>query len=119
MPSPNEGHTMSDDIIKLPVKQKAKHTSEKLLAVVHSVKCWHGNYLIDKNLEYVECGKCGKHLNPMYVLGKLADEEDRDHWELKNRKALLKEASDKLKWKCGHCSKFNDMTKTAKWRASE
>ena len=106
-----------EDVIKLPLTKKPEQSDEKLFSVVRGMKCWHSNFLVDEKLDHVECGKCGEHLNPMYVLQQLANSETREHELLMNRKLQLKDASSKLKWKCGHCDKFNDMSKPYKWRA--
>lgn len=106
---------MSDGIIKLPLKSKDR-TPERLLKVVGKVKCQHGQYMVDDKLDHVECGKCGEHLNPMWVLKQIANTETREHRAHMAIKRKLKEVKAKSKWKCGCCGKFNDMTQVAKWR---
>ena len=73
-----------------------------------SDQCSHkGPYIVDPHLAFVECGDCGAHLNPLFVLGKLANNES--YWNTRARdlkKYILElnaEIEGRSRTKCTHC----------------
>ena len=69
-------------------------------------RCQHNKYIVDPSLNTVECGLCGKALNPMWVLEELATKESRLHGMLDDLKMKINKASSKLRCKCEHCKKM-------------
>jgi len=108
---------MSNNIKKFPNTKKRSNQAGKVF-LVKETKCFHGEYIVDERLDHVECGKCGEHLNPMYVLKRIAMEESREHEALYNINIALEDAAKKTKWKCGHCGKFSDIRLPARIRGA-
>lgn len=79
--------------------------------------CNHkGPFIVDSKLERVECGDCGAHLSPHFVLKTLAAHEAYYNQRSKDLTAYLKEVKAELegraRTKCTHCGnmtaiKFN------------
>lgn len=74
-----------------------------------SDNCEHRRFLIDAKKALVECADCGHHLNPMWVLEKMCNEETRYMREKKRYLELLDKLSKRSKCKCSHCGKFTDI----------
>lgn len=93
-----------DNIMQLPKSKLSKSSSP--LEVVHSFKCMHGRFLVDEKKAEVECGLCHEKLNPMWVLGRIANDDYqlRDRWA--NLKADLQLMGERTKTKCRHCGKM-------------
>jgi hypothetical protein len=71
-------------------------------------RCQHkGPYLVDRELAAVECGDCGAHLNPLYVLELLACQEAYWNQRVKDVTAYLGQIQEELaartRTKCTHC----------------
>lgn len=71
-------------------------------------RCEHkGPYYVDRQLAAVECGDCGAHLNPVYVLEMLACDETYWNQRLKDVQQYLAEIREALhartRTKCTHC----------------
>ncbi len=73
-------------------------------------RCQHNKFIINPTLGYVECGLCGEHLNPMWVIEQYANAEHRLFKQYEYLQRLISESKHKTKCKCEHCGK---MTKTA------
>ena len=69
-------------------------------------ECMHGSYIVDETLNQVECGKCKKTLNPMWVLNELARTESNNRYRLADVKRELKETENKMHCKCDKCGKM-------------
>ncbi len=69
-------------------------------------KCSHNKFIVDESLEHVECGLCGKELNPMWVLSQLCNVEARFNLKFKHLNKQLALAEKKNRCKCEHCSKI-------------
>lgn len=94
---------MSDQVIKI-------HHGRCKNSIFH-----HGPFLVDEALGQVECGACGKMLNPINVLLELSGKESRYAMRVNN---LILEIGNceraiqfKNKVKCEHCSKFTKVKK--------
>ena len=72
--------------------------------------CKHNKFIVDPQLGYVECGICGEHLNPMWVVGQYANGEHRLFKQFERLKRLAEETKGKTRCKCEHCG---EMTKIA------
>ncbi|TAZ20732.1 hypothetical protein ELH77_19190 [Rhizobium ruizarguesonis] len=106
-----------DNVQPIGVKFKPPPSNERTLTVVRDVGCDHkltfvngkvvrANYLIREGETEVECGLCGKHLDPMFVLLHLANQETS--W-IRNRQAYLEEhkrLNSRRRTKCEHCQKI-------------
>lgn len=66
-------------------------------------KCQHKRVLIDEIESEVECQDCGKLLNPMVVLARLAREESRLKIRIEQLSELKEQLDAKKKTKCQHC----------------
>lgn len=72
-------------------------------------KCQHKRVLIDEVESEVECQDCGKRLNPMVVLARLAREESRLKVRIEQLKELNQQLDKKRKTKCSHCGHMTDV----------
>ena len=68
--------------------------------------CRHSKFLVDETLDYVECGLCGKHLNPMWVLGQLCSRESLAQQRVDSLHEIAKNIEGKVRTKCQHCKKM-------------
>lgn len=69
-------------------------------------KCNHNQTVLNEGLAKVECATCGKELNPIWVLTRLAHEESRFK---RNRQAYIEakeEYEKRIRTKCQHCGKM-------------
>lgn len=73
--------------------------------------CTHGPFLIDPNLQDVECGSCGEMLNPMYVLGRLAGEETKFHSYQKQYQEDMARLKERERTKCQHCKQITKISR--------
>lgn len=71
--------------------------------------CQHNKFIYDETKGYVECGICGEHLNPMWVLQQFTDTESRVVRHLNQLKRLVEETKAKTKCKCQNCGKMTDI----------
>ena len=63
------------NVTQLPRSKRPK--SDAPLEAVYSHKCQQGRFLVDEKKAEVECGLCHEKLNPIWVLSRLAQEDDR------------------------------------------
>lgn len=85
--------------------------SEKVVVRRHDFSCSHNKYVIDERLNIVECGICGKELNPMWVLKQIADGESRFSRTLDSLKEKIEKTKNKLRCKCQHCGKITRISR--------
>lgn len=71
--------------------------------------CQHNKFIYDETLGYVECGLCGEHLNPMWVLAQFTRKEARAVRYLAQLERLVADTRAKTKCKCQHCGKMTDI----------
>jgi len=83
-----------------------------ILKNVRDYKCVHGKFEVNDELDYVSCGICGEHLNPMFVLKNLASLESRYNVQIGKLLKKAKEAESKNRCKCEHCGKMTKIQKT-------
>lgn len=76
-----------------------------------SKRCKHNKFLVDEELGYVECGICGEHLNPIWVISQLCNREARAWVKLNDLNKLAIEASQKNRCKCEHCKQMTRIVK--------
>lgn len=72
-------------------------------------KCQHRRVLVDEVENEVECRDCGKRLNPMVVLARLAREESRLKVRIEQLKDLNQKLDAKRKTKCRHCGHMTEV----------
>ena len=106
-----------DESIVINFTQKDILADPPELKLVNDGTCQHSHFLISKDLDRVECGKCGEKLNPMYVLVQLSRVENRYRSKLASLREKISKINKKKKFKCGHCGKFSDLTRTVRFRA--
>lgn len=104
---------MADDVVQIGVRPKRFDPDRTLEAVV-SRKCRHPRFAVDESMNEVECSACGVLLNPIWVLGQLANQESALAVRRTKLKALVRKLSDRLKYKCRSCGKMNDMSRIVK-----
>ena len=80
--------------------------NEKVFKITSWPKCNHSNYLVDTSLQEVECGKCGKKLNPMYVIEQMCNAESQQRHRLSELKKEVENTELKMKCKCQHCKQM-------------
>lgn len=66
-------------------------------------ECRHNRFHIDETLNFVKCGLCGEHLNPIWVIAQLANRESRARRTVSELEHLAKKTEQKLRCKCEHC----------------
>lgn len=102
---------MNDDlddsatILTLPVKPRDNNT-ERVLTLVPGYKCIHKKFLVDEQLEQVECAECHERLNPMWVLGQLCRKENRYHELHARYQDELQRLGTRSRTKCRHCGQM-------------
>lgn len=76
-------------------------------------RCIHTKFKVDETLEHVECGLCGKQLNPMWVLIQFGNTESRYFHRINMLKDQAEKAKAKAKnrCKCEHCGKMTKIQK--------
>lgn len=77
-------------------------------------KCGHSKFILDERKAEVECADCGEKLNPIWVLGQIATSDSSVAMARDNLRKLVRQLSSKLKYKCRHCGKMNDMSRIVK-----
>ncbi len=85
---------MSNKIISFELKKKQYNG------------CPHVNVLVDENLAYIECAKCGKELNPIQYLAGLARSENSLELRIELLKKQAIKIDDRLRTKCTHCGEM-------------
>lgn len=94
---------MSDDekIVQLPTKPKPG--AKGALTVVRYSRCRHLHTLVDEQLAEVKCADCGEKLNPIWVLARLGDEDDRIRNLWARMRAEVRLAAARTRVKCRNC----------------
>lgn len=72
-------------------------------------KCQHKRVQIDEIENEVECKDCGKRLNPMAILARLAREESRLKIRIEQLKELNAQLDAKKRTKCSHCGSMTNV----------
>lgn len=101
---------MKDNVIDIPVKFKLRDDSKFL--IVKRDRCLHANFLVDDKKQEVECGQCGEKLNPMYVLHRLAIEENKWHKHHDRYKEEMQRLEERSKTKCQHCKQMTRISRS-------
>ena len=99
----------SDDVTRLPVRFKAPPDPDKTLLRPWEVgrqTCFHQQFIVDQELEQVECATCGERLNPMWVLSRLANNEYRWNETRKNYNAEMERLNKRKRTRCTHCGEM-------------
>lgn len=109
---------MGDDIINIGVRKKHVDPDRTLESVLVG-DCSHPRFIVDKRLNEVECAVCKERLNPIWVLGQIANQESRVADRRNRLIALVKKLSSKVKYKCRSCGKMNDMSRIVKVSSRE
>lgn len=69
-------------------------------------KCQHKHISVDEVENEVECADCGKRLNPIVALVRLAREESRLKIRIQQLKELNRQFDEKSRTKCQHCGRM-------------
>jgi hypothetical protein len=75
----------------------------------------HGPYIVDEALDFVECGSCGKTLNPIYCLIEMSRNESRYKAKIEEKKRHLEKLTEKIAKQsrvlCKHCRQYTEIRK--------
>ena len=104
---------MDGDVTRIG-KSRPTLDPDRTLEAVRYSKCRHPRFLVDESKSEVKCQICGAMLNPIWVLRKIADAESQQAQHRDKLKALVRQLSEKLKYKCRSCGKMNDMSRIVK-----
>ncbi len=98
-------------IIQFPVTDKEPDTiGETVLRTAdYQKQCRHNRFIVDVSLNEVQCGICGRNLNPMWVLTQLSGNEHRAANHLRQLQAMVNKTADKLRCKCQRCGKMTSI----------
>jgi ribosomal protein S27E len=98
-------HEARSNVTPLPVRFKSAPPDAPFLKV-ESHKCYHGPFVVNTELAHVACEKCGEKLNPLYVLGRLANQERQWHESFVRYQDEMKRLAERSRTKCQHCGKM-------------
>lgn len=102
----------TDNVTKLGVKFKTPDNEERMLSIVpHRSGCLEHTYIIDPETDTVECSKCEKKFNPMFVLEDLATKESRWMRNGARYQEEMKRLSERTRTKCDHCGEMTRVSK--------
>lgn len=109
---------MADDdnnVTPLGVRFKKAEEDRVLLLgwEVHSPaeKCFHSRFIIDPELEQVECAKCHERLNPMWVLQHLATTDIQFRESRKRYMEEMRRIDERSRTKCEHCGQMTRISR--------
>jgi len=115
-----------DNVKRLPVRFKAPPgADEPQLKIVHHTerdRCDHKHYFVDTNIRpvtylirdgetEVECGHCNTKLDPMWVLRRLAMEENKWRETGKRYQEEMERLAGRERTKCEHCEKMTRISR--------
>jgi hypothetical protein len=106
-----------DKVKQLPVRFKNPAPEDRTLMRPYEVDkgggCSHFmvHYIIDEKLAEVECGGCGAKLNPMWVLGQLANMDRRYEEGQKRYQEEMKRLDERERTKCQNCGKMTRISR--------
>ncbi|ABS14278.1 hypothetical protein I6H96_02815 [Brucella anthropi] len=114
-----------DKITKLPIKFKSPPgEDEPMLKIVSHEPgvcnhAWqfrngrqiHATYFIREGETEVECSLCGTRLDPMFVLRKLAQAENRWQASRERYQDEMKRLSERTRTKCKHCGQMTPISR--------
>lgn len=103
------------DVIELPRRPVPRKGRVPLEVVRYPPGCRHLRVLVDERLSKVTCRDCKAELNPIWVLGMLAQEDDRLRSQWLMMRAEVRLLSTKTKAKCRHCGKFTRLDSGASY----
>lgn len=84
---------------------------DNVINLKHDFSCSHNKFVLDEKLNTVECGICGKELNPIWVLKKISHSESRLNRTLDLLIDKIEKCKNKLRCKCQHCKKMTRIEK--------
>lgn len=96
-------------VVEFPKRPKARDT-KPLTMVQFDGGCRHLQVIVDEKKAEVECAHCHEKLNPIWVLGQYAREDDRlvNRWASLRAEARL--LQDRVRTTCQHCQKMTRIT---------
>jgi ribosomal protein S27E len=100
----------ADNVTVLPVKPRDNST-ERVLTEVRSYACLHKRFVIDDQLQQVECRDCGEKLNPMFALVQLCRQENRYHELHARYQDEMQRLGERSKTKCRHCGQMTPISR--------
>lgn len=96
-------------ILKLLLPRKEYISFESKKRSYDIDECNHSNVIVDENLYYVECKKCGEHLEPIKYLHKLAIKENGLEWRIFELQKIIEKQKRRVRTKCQNCGKMTSI----------
>jgi hypothetical protein len=97
-------------VFTLPVKPRDNST-ERVLTEIRSYACMHKRFIIDDQLQQVECRDCKEKLSPMFALTQLCRQENRYHELHARYQDEMKRLGERSKTKCQHCDRMTAISR--------
>lgn len=101
-----------ENVVSLPVRKKPQADSPITVAPSYG-GCRHMKTVVDEKLAEVTCRDCGEKLSPVWVLAKLAREDDRLRNEWAAIRAEIELLKDRSRVVCKHCNKVTPVRMNA------
>lgn len=107
----------SGKVERLKVRFRRRAPEERVLLgvreVAKPVPCSHSfvSYIVDEAAAEVECGACHEKLNPMWVLGRLANEDRRFAENQAQFNSEMKRLGERSRTACDHCGKMTRISR--------
>lgn len=104
---------MSDDIKKLPVRNKRGDDGKLFLVPPPYEKCKHyrGPFEIDEDAGTCTCKECGDTVSPMFVLKRLMNKESQWNRTRGNYLDEMKRLKERSRTKCRHCGQMTPISR--------
>ena len=93
------------NVVALPVKAKRRTDAPITVAPKHG-GCRHLHTVVDERLAEVTCRDCGEKLSPLWVLARLANEDDRLRNAWADMRVQIASMKERTRVKCRHCERF-------------
>ena len=104
---------MDDNITRIG-RRTPRHDDGRTLVSVPRSECGHPRFIVDEKKAEVECSECGERLNPIWVLRQIATKESILYERRRVLQTLVRQLAEKVRYKCRHCGKMNDMSRIVK-----
>lgn len=102
----------SENVTPLGVKFRPPPPEERTIAHPYEVgrigQCNHlfTTYLVSPSEAEVTCGKCDAKLNPVWVLGQLAQKDHQWHAQRRAAERAREVRAERQRTKCDHCGRM-------------
>jgi len=102
---------MTDDKVKpIGIRRKDPKPDICLVKKDQFGGCWHKRFTVDERSETVECRDCGEKLNPMWVLAKVANQENRAVSNIERYQEEMARLKKRSRTKCLNCGKMTPIS---------